>query len=179
MLNVISRILFFITSYVPLYVILLVQYYDINEKLINQPLILGLLIITIVAIILFIIFIGFIQKQKHYIKTIEIENISPERELSTTYILTNIVPLIAFDFTNRQQILSFLILYLFLMIMYVKYRQVVYNPIIEIMQYTNYKCTLNGEEVTVLSKHKFQHTHTSEKVRAIRLDNDFFILVDH
>ena len=178
MLNIISRILLFITSYIPLYIILLVQYYDKNCKLFEQPLIFLLVCFTVLISILFGIFILFIKKQKQYSRTVELENIKLEREVSTTYILTNIVPLIAFDFTNKQQILSFLVLYVFLMAMYVKYRQIVYNPIIEIMGYTNYKCTMNGEDITILSKYKFSHTHTCEKVRVIRLDNDFFIVVD-
>ena len=109
-----------------------------------------------------ILFFCIIKRQKNLIKTIEVRNVKKQKESNLTYLLSNIIPLIAFDFTNRQQIASFIIIFLVLLMMYVKYCLIVYNPTTELLGYTNYSAEIHNDDkkisdVVVLSKCKFHH----------------------
>ena len=74
MLSVISKTIMFLSSYIPLYIILFVQYFDFSERLDKQPLLLTLLIIIIVSFILLLFFINYIPTQKRIIKIVEIRS---------------------------------------------------------------------------------------------------------
>ena len=56
MLTVISKTIIFISSYIPLYIILFVQYCDFSHNLFEQPLLVTLLIIIILSFFMLIIF---------------------------------------------------------------------------------------------------------------------------
>ncbi len=181
MLSVFSKTILFITSYIPLYTILFVQYCDFSISLLKQPLLLMLLTITIVAFLMLIIFLCIIKKQKVLIETIEIRNVKPLKESNLTYLLSNIIPLIAFNFTNRQQVISFLIIFVVLMMMYVKYSLISYNPMTELLLYTNYSAEIYKDDkkvrdITLLSREKFYHQNTFFNIKGIELDNDFWLV---
>lgn len=183
MLSTFSKSILFITSYIPLYIILFVQYYDFSISLYKQPLLLILLIIIIVAILVLILFIVIIKKQKILIETVEVRNVKQLKESNLTYLLSNIIPLIAFDFTNRQQIVSFLIIFFVLLMMYAKYCLISYNPTTELLGYTSYSaevCANNQKirDITILSKEKFYHQNTFYNVKGIQLDNDFWLVTE-
>lgn len=183
MLSVISKTLLFVSSYIPLYIILFIQYVDFSEKLVKQPLLIVLLIIILLSFILLLIFLKYISNTDGIIKTIEIRNIKKLKESNLTYLLSNIIPLIAFDFTNKQQIASFLIIFLVLLAMYVKYNLIVYNPTTELLGYTNYLAELYKnnkkiKEITFLSKCKFAHFNTYNSVKSIELDNELFLITE-
>lgn len=181
LLSVISKCILFITSYIPLYVILFVQYFDFKDWIWNQPLLSTLLLIIIISLLSLIIFINYIRKQENILRRAEVRNVKKLKESNLTYLLSNIIPLIAFDFTNRQQIISFLIIFLVLLMMYAKYSLIVYNPTTELLGYTNYSADLyvnykKIREVILLSKCKFPHQNTFYQTKGIELDNDFWMV---
>lgn len=181
MLSVMSKTILFVSSYIPLYIILFVQYYDFSVEFLKQPLLVTLLCIIVLSSVLLVIFLIYISNVKNIIKKTEVRNVKKLKESNLTYLLSNIIPLIAFDFTNRQQIISFLIIFFILLMMYVKYSLIVYNPTIELLHYTNYSAELykNGDkirEITVLSKCEFSHPNTFYNVKSIELDSDFFLI---
>lgn len=181
MLTVISKTIIFISSYIPLYIILFVQYCDFSEKICKQPLIFTLLIIILLAFLMLIILINYISNRNNIIKSIELRNVKKLKESNLTYLLSNIIPLIAFDFTNKQQIVSFLIIFFILLLMYVKYNLIVYNPTTELLGYTNYSAELYKNDkkirdITILSKCKFVHPNTYNYAKSIELDDDLFLV---
>lgn len=178
MLNRFLQYILYFTSNLPLFVVLFIQYVDLENNLWQQPLLLTLLIIIIVLIILLIAILSCIKKQKYLVKQLELSNIKPLKEMSLTYIFSNILPLIAFDFSNRQQLISFLLIFLTLMMLYVKYNLVMYNPILELLGYTNYIAKVGQKDVYVVSKSKFFHSNSVNKVKAIWLDNEFLLITE-
>lgn len=98
MLTVISKTIIFISSYIPLYIILFVQYCDFSKNLLKQPLLVTLLSIIILSSFMLILFIKYISSTNNIIKTIEVRNVKKLKESNLTYLLSNIIPLIAFDF---------------------------------------------------------------------------------
>ena len=127
------------------------------------------------------IFIRYLSRKRNIVKTVEIRNVKKLKESNLTYLLSNILPLIAFDFTNRQQIVSFLIIFFVLLIFYVKYSLISYNPTTELLGYTTYSAELfkNGnkiKDIAIISKYKFTHPNTFYYVKSIELDNDFYLI---
>lgn len=182
MLSVVSKTIMFISSYIPLYIILFVQYFDFSDKLYKQPLLFTLLVIILLSFIVLIVFIKYVSSQKKLIKTIEVRNVKKLKESNLTYLLSNIIPLIAFDFTNKQQIVSFLIIFFVLLMMYVKYSLIIYNPTTEILGFTNhsaeiYKNNQKVRDVVITSKNKFYHENTFYNCKGIELDNDFWMTI--
>ena len=181
MLTVVSKTRIFVSSYIPLYIILFVQYCHFSKNLLKQPLLVTLLSIIILSFFMLILFIKYISSTNNIIKTIEVRNVKKLKESNLTYLLSNIIPLIAFDFTNKQQIISFLIIFFVLLLMYVKYSLITYNPTTELLGYTNYSAELykNDKKVrdrTILSKCKFIHQNTYNNVKSIELDSDLFFV---
>lgn len=181
MLTIISKTIIFISSYIPLYIILFVQYCDFSKNLFKQPLLVTLLIIIILFFFMLIVFIKYISSTNNIIKTTEVRNVKKLKESNLTYLLSNIIPLIAFDFTNKQQIVSFLIIFFVLLLMYVKYSLIAYNPTTELLGYTNYSAELykndkKVRDITILSKCKFIHQNTYNNVKSIELDSDLFFV---
>lgn len=181
MLTIISKTILFITSYIPLYIILFVQYCDFKESILKQPLLLTLIVLIILSFMTLIIMLNLIKSQTVRLRTIEIRNVHMAKESNLTYLLSNIIPLIAFDFTNRQQLISFLIIFFVLLMMYVKYNLISYNPTTEFLGYTNYIAEVYNNnkkinEISVLSKVKFSHSYTYYNVKGIQVDNGFWIM---
>ena len=180
MLSVVPKCIFFFSSYIPLYLILFLQYFDFSENVCKQPLLLTLAIIILISFILHVVLLHFLQNHRNIIKTIEIRNVRPLKESNLTYLLSNILPLVAFDFTNRQQITCFLVIFFVLLLMYIKYNLIVYNCINELIGYTNYSAELFSNEkkvrdVVVISKLKFYHQNTYYSVKGIQVDNELWI----
>ena len=64
------------------------------------------------------------------------------------------------------------------MMLYVKYNLVMYNPILELLGYTNYIAKVGQKDVYVVSKSKFFHSNSVNKVKAIWLDNEFLLITE-
>lgn len=181
MLTIISKTIIFISSYTILYIILLIQYCDFSKNLFKQPLIVALLTIIILSFFMLNFFVKYISSQEKIIKTREIRNVKKLKESNITYLLSNIIPLIAFDFADIQQIISFLFIFFILLFMYVKYSLITYNPTAEILGYTNYSAELykndkKVKDIIILSKYKFTHSNTYYTVKSIELDDDLFFV---
>ena len=173
----------FISSYIPLYLILFVQYCNFKESILKQPLLLTLATIIILSLVSLMLMLYLIKSQSTRLRTIEVKNVHLAKESNLTYLLSNIIPLIAFDFTNKQQLISFLIIFIVLLMMYVKYNLISYNPTIEFLGYTNYIAEeyRNDEkvnEINFFSKEKFFHSHTYYNIKGIQVDNNFWIITN-
>lgn len=182
MLSIIPKSIMFFSSYIPLYTILFIQYFDFSDKIFNQPLLLILAVITISSLVLHIILLNLLNNQPNLVKRIEIRNVRPLKESNLTYLLSNILPLVAFDFTNKQQIACFLVIFFVLLLMYVKYNLIVYNFTNELFGYTNYSAELysDGEfvrDIVVISKDKFNHQNTYYNIKGIQLDNELWYAI--
>ena len=62
MLSVMSKTILFVSSYIPLYIILFVQYYDFSVEFLKQPLLVTLLCIIVLSSVLLVIFLIYIYQ---------------------------------------------------------------------------------------------------------------------
>lgn len=64
------------------------------------------------------------------------------------------------------------------MMLYVKYNLVMYNPVLELLGYTNYIAKLGEKDVYVISKSKFNHSKSANKIKAIWLDSELILVTE-
>ena len=82
MLNCLVRFFMFLTSYIPLYVILMVQYINFDTNIKEQHLILILLILTSFSLIAFEIVLYILNKNKSYITCTNISKVEILKEVN-------------------------------------------------------------------------------------------------
>lgn len=179
MLNCLVRFFMFLTSYIPLYVILMVQYMNFDTNIKQQPFILILLILTFLSLLAFEFGLFILNKNKSYITCTNISKVEILKEVNSTYLLTYIMPLIAFDFSKTQDCISFLILFIAIMAMYIKYNMIFLNPVLEIFGYTYYSYENElGDKIVLISRSKFNNIHSWYKIKYVNLGQNMFLVVN-
>lgn len=69
-----------------------------------------------------------------------------EKTISAEYLLSYILPLFAFDFTQWSQVVLFLIFFITLGFLCIKHNYFSVNIILELVNFKFYKCTLENED---------------------------------
>lgn len=153
----------FITSFIPLwFTIILLDGWDIvinfqdtwdKELCFYQNLwscikmsfvqIISITVILIVVLISIIKLEGFIHKREASSNDrAVIKTAKKERTLSTEYLLSYILPLIAFDFGNLRDIIVFLIFFFVLAFLCIRNNNIYTNIYLEFRKYKIYTCTI-------------------------------------
>lgn len=133
------RFLAFYASYWPLYIIFFIGYFDFNKllSLVN----LYILILILIGMVSLTFFTIFIHDKRKFERTALVENIRREKGLSIDYVLTLILPFIAFQINQTRDFICFLVLWGVLGSLYAKYNLLKYN-IFDFIGYTFYTVDL-------------------------------------
>lgn len=167
-MNVLFRIMMFISSFFPLWLsILILDLFKFNITNIktfkDSPLKIQLTIIAM-AIFIFISFVLIIfvkANSKNENTSYTLKKITKEKSITTEYLLSYILPLISFDFSELSNLLLFVIYMFLLAYLCIKNDNVYINVILEFMGYSMYSCevsyknSLNEEiskDIIIISK---------------------------
>ena len=132
-----------------------------------------------ISIITFEILLLIITRKKAYVSCANISNVAILKEVNSTYLLTYIMPLIAFNFSKIQDCVSFFLLFIFLMAMYIKYNMVFLNPVLEIFDYTYYSYTNEaGDKIVLISLEKFNAIHSKYKIKYVNLGQNLYLVTN-
>ena len=134
-----------------------------------------LLGLLISAVILFAKF--FVSDDEKY--TLTIQEAKESKTITAEYLLSYILPLFAFDFTQWDEVVKFLIFFFIFGYLCIRHNSFSVNIILELMQYRIYDCNLmnaDGKTVdrTVISKNIL----SISKGKAIEvkiLNNDYYL----
>lgn len=177
MLSWIVRLFMFLTSYIPLYIVLIVQYVDLKKTVLEQPFIMVLSSLTLISLVVFELVLYLLSKSRTYIACTNVSKVEMLKEVNSTYLLTYIMPLIAFDFGKTQDCISFLILFVSIMIMYIKYNMVFLNPVLEAFRYTYYTVENEyGDRIILISEKKFNDVHSNYKIKYVNLGQNLYLV---
>lgn len=80
-----------------------------------------------------------------------------EKSITAEYLLSYILPLFAFDFTQWSQVVLFLIFYLVLGFLCIRHNYFSANIILEIANFRFYSCSLENEDGIVLEQRIVSH----------------------
>lgn len=150
MLNKGIRILMFLTSYFPLFVIIMIKHYEqIEVFYVLIP------IIIISSIGMWHVFKtlnkvgGSYEIGENKVAQGRIENTSKS---TLEYFLTYVVPLLTFNLTEWKEFTIFGIVFFIIGVLYVKSDLIYMNPTLVLLRYNIYKLVLEDREVVVISK---------------------------
>lgn len=136
----------------------------------------GILLWLLVSmIILFVKF--FVTDDEKYVLTIN--DAKESKTITAEFLLSYILPLFAFDFTQWDEVVKFLIFFLIFGFLCIKHNNFSVNIILELMRYRIYECKLmnaDGMEVerTVISKNILS-TSKGKDVQVKILNNEYYL----
>ncbi len=138
--------------------------------------ILGILLGVLTSlIILFVKF--FVADDEKYVLTIQ--EAKESKTITAEFLLSYILPLFAFDFTQWAEVVKFLIFFLIFGYLCIRHNNFSVNIVLEFMHYKMYECRLmnaDGKEVerTVISK-DILSTRKGQDIQGEILNNEYYL----
>ncbi|MCP2241261.1 hypothetical protein [Thermoanaerobacterium thermosaccharolyticum] len=132
------KIFLFISSYTPLFAILILK----NIKCLNNRKVIILIILFSSFIILSNMILFYILNN-HIIapKQLKIKKVTPKNNETLNYIVSYIIPFIGFELSNIYDILSIMILFFIIGWIYINSNLIFMNPILNLLKYNIYELT--------------------------------------
>ena len=133
---------------------------------------LGLLVSLIILFVKF-----FVTDDEKYVFTIQ--DAKESKTITAEFLLSYILPLFAFDFTQWDEVVKFLIFFIIFGYLCIRHNNFSVNIILELMHYRMYDCRLlnaDDKEVerTVISK-SILSTIKGEDIQVKILNNDYYL----
>ncbi|EFF65134.1 hypothetical protein [Turicibacter sanguinis] len=181
------KLAIFLTSFLPLWItILFIEFVSICQKVDSGNIVIECMMIAFIILILVfsLLCVKRTLNKSHpsQFRPYIILDAKLESGISTEFLLSYILPLIAFDFTSWEEIIQFLFFYLILTFLCVRNNNVYANLWLELKGYRFYSCQLlweaaqetNSVEGMVLSKvNLVSQKNTSVELRT--LNKPFYI----
>ncbi|MFJ5768416.1 hypothetical protein [Psychrobacillus sp. NPDC093180] len=193
--RIIQKILFYLSSFIPLYLLLFIQNLQIRDQsgkflapkeLFSQffqtsiPVSffwLGLLILSLLS--LFGVFLFFLVYTKTEGRIGEIKDTEFVREDTLGYIVTYIVPLITMDIHSPRSLAINIILFIIIGTFYVRNDQLFMNPLYNVFGYNVFSAEdqiyitkINKSKLKIIAKRNLP-------VKKVNLVGDIYILTEH
>lgn len=136
----------------------------------------GILLGMLVSlIILFVKF--FVTDDEKYVLTIQ--EAKESKTITAEFLLSYILPLFAFNFTQWDEVVKFLIFFLIFGFLCIRHNYFSVNIILELMHYRMYECSLmnpDGKEIerTVISKNTLS-TSKGNNIEVKILNNEYYL----
>ena len=133
---------------------------------------LGLLVSLIILFIKF-----FVIDDEKYVLTIQ--EVKESKTITAEFLLSYILPLFAFDFTQWDEVVKFLIFFLMFGFLCVRHNNFSVNIVFEFMYYRMYECSLmnaDGKEVEriIISKNILS-TSKGKDIQVKILNNEYYL----
>lgn len=165
MLRKYVKILLFLVSYIPLFIILLIKNND------NDVLVYSILILVFVPLVLIYFMYKSVKNiSGDYVKIDKIENVN---RISLEYFVAYIIPFLDFKLNEIPDALSLIILLLFMCFIYVKSDLLYLNPILNILGFNVFKIISEKRELMIITKKNIGELKDSEEI--IPLSNDVLL----
>lgn len=143
-----ARGIFFVSSYIPLYVIFIILNFGKPNTLY-----LNVFFVSLIGISGFLLWLVF-EQVKHVDgdwKTFtNVENVN---KINLEYFVAYLLPFLTTVFVEIRQDIALLVLFAIMGIMYVKSDSIYMNPVLTIFGLNIYKVSTNSEEFIVISRH--------------------------
>lgn len=138
------KFLLFLSSYIPLFVVLILLHYN------NEAFVIGLAGI----IVLTLFFLGLLFKLSERIGSyhFKISDFENTNEMSLEYIITYIFPLLFLDFTNLGVVAALFVIFLTIGYIYIRSDLIYMNPVLNLFGYNIYKARIGSANIVIISK---------------------------
>lgn len=165
----------FITSFFPLWISII--FIDVKSIIYNgsnlYTEIISIIAIVIVNLFSIIALCNWIKREPITSEEMKISYACENKTISSEYLLAYILPLFAFDFTQWDSVVLFLIFFFTLGYICVKHNNFSVNILLEILKYNVYDCKIKMEEKDLEIERKIiSKTNLSKyRGRIIRIEN--------
>ncbi|KAA8718832.1 hypothetical protein F4V47_01550 [Lactococcus garvieae subsp. garvieae] len=203
MIQILSwKISLFFVSFSPLFVILSIKAFlelyskNIENKKLSEEIVnivikyfvelsqnffwLVVLILSIMPPVIFLIRMGISIVRKGNQVSLEISEPSQLDDGIVSYVMTYIVPLTSLSFSaSLSEYISNILLFLIIMVLYVRMNLVYLNPVLIILGFNIFKATINGSERYILTRNSFPQFGSLSKrtsVAMLKLNNNFYFI---
>ncbi len=141
-------------------------------------------IVSIVVILCGVFFSMIIQKYELGIRDgtsdmfiiLEVEEC---KTMTTDYLIANVLPLIAFDFTQWDEVLKFMIIFLLIGYLCVRHNIFSVNIFMELMNYKQYDCRLVNEDNIEISRRVISKNALTMKkgnwISVRQINNEYYL----
>ncbi|AVK95596.1 hypothetical protein FCT18_17125 [Lysinibacillus sphaericus] len=179
----IYRMLSYIASYFPLYILLIISNYNVFwgvdklkqiAKFENKPISIFILVLVVLVLIAFLfqLLVSKILKitERHKFKTMKRHD-----DKILNYVVTYIVPMLSINVSNTSTLISNLGLFVLFGFLYVKNSLVHLNPMLLIFGYNIY---VDEDDVIVISNRTLYqlNSNAGERVHARRLSENIYLI---
>lgn len=138
------------------------------------------LILSILPPVIFLIRMGISIVRKKNQVSLEISVPSQLDDGIVSYVMTYIVPLTSLSFSaSLSEYISNILLFLIIMVLYVRMNLVYLNPVLIILGFNIFKATINGSERYILTRNSFPQFGSLSKrtsVAMLKLNNNFYFI---
>ena len=175
---------YYYISYTPLWLAIVLQdvisiYHSKNHQNLWTEWISIVLIVILLGFSSIVLKIGMggVKTTQEYV----LEDVKVMKTLSSDFVLSNILPLLAFDFTIWYDLLIFLFFFCILCLLHIKNKSLGVNVVFEILQYNFYQCKLKdcdaGIAKIVMSKSNL-NINKGKSVYIKHITNELAVYVD-
>ena len=166
----------FITSFLPLWISII--FIDVKSLICNgsnmYTEIVSIIVILIANVFSIISLCNWIKREPVTSEELKISYACENKTVSSEYLLAYILPLFAFDFTQWDSVVLFLIFFMTLGYICVKHNNFSVNIILEMLKYNAYDCKIKTEESDDLEIERkiISKTNLSKyKGRIVKIEN--------
>ena len=164
--SVLARLILFLSSYIPLLLILLVLFWD------NRIVAVTAVAMTLVGLAGLILFFGWSIPGREPTTLTPIDVRRADSEVMA-YIVSYVMPFLALGFEELRQIVALAIFLMVIAIIYVNSGMIHINPILNLMGYRLYEVvTKDGATFAVLSRTRLVR---GERVSVVRVGDDLCV----
>ena len=120
---------------------------------------------------------NYYRQKKKWCRKIHNYGSKKSKDITIEYFLAYVLPLFAFDFTQWDQLIIFLIFYLSLGFLCVKHSYFTANIILEILKYNFYECSLKNSDGKVIEKYVISKNNleTENSILLKSINNEYMI----
>jgi len=179
-----AKIILFLSSYSPLFVIIALRAHDSTHSVLGYQLepiglgpielsylSLGSSIITIISVVFLILMLRMNRTRQG--QSSEIQQYRNRSDMFTEYLLVYIFPFIVFEFSNIYDIAAFLVLFLTVAAIVIRSNRLFVNPILIGFRYRVYEIETKHDRRILLTKQQLDGNNMT--LNTARISNDVYI----
>jgi len=179
-----AKIVLFLSSYSPLYVIVALRAHDAVHSILGyrlEPvgvgpvelsyLSIGSVILTVVSVVFLALMIRMNRTRQGQLS--EIEQYRNRSDMFTEYLLVYIFPFIVFEFSNVFDVAAFLVLFVTVAAIVIRSNRLFVNPVLVGFSYRVYEVETEHDRRILLTKDRLDGNNIT--INTARISNDVYI----
>jgi hypothetical protein cdifA_08257 len=171
--SIITRTIMFISSYFPLYIIIIILYFSkLFKGLMEKNILIIIFTILLVLLIVFSAVSIILLKKGQAIREKVISNLENPDDTVLSYIMTYIIPLVTNGDNSNEVYIVNVILFVLIGYIYLRLNLIYLNPLWAIFGYLIYRDSNRGIVITNISREELRHI---EKLKGYYISNDIFV----